>query len=116
MEVQDMLSMVLHKVLVFHMLITAFVLDSNNYYILTENPKITNITSNPVTANVPEFYYIMGTYLENPGSSNVTAYSSPDSWADIGNVSGQGYTTSNEQKDSKRSERSIPYSFNNELW
>jgi len=77
----------------------SLLLDSNNYYILTENPKITNISSSPITANVPEFYYILGTHIQNTGTSNVTAYSSPDSWGDIGNVSSQGYTTSNEQKD-----------------
>jgi hypothetical protein len=77
----------------------SLVLDPNNYFILTENPKITNITSSPITANVPEFYYILGTYIQNTGGSNVTAYTSSDSWADIGNISSQGYTTSNEQKD-----------------
>jgi eukaryotic-like serine/threonine-protein kinase len=77
----------------------SLLLDSNNYFILTENPKITNITSSPLTANVPEFYYILGTYIKNTGTSNISAYSGADSWADIGNISSEGYTTSNEVKD-----------------
>lgn len=77
----------------------SLLLDSNNYFILTENPKITNISSNPITTNVPEFYYILGTYIATPGTSNVSAYSGANSWADIGNVSDQGFTTSNKVKD-----------------
>jgi len=74
-------------------------LDSSNYFILTENPKITNISSSPITTNVPEFYYILGTYITNVGTSNVSAYSGVNSWGDIGNLSSEGYTTSNYIKD-----------------
>ena len=41
----------------------------------------------------------MGTYIATPGSSNISAYSGVNSWADIGNVSSQGFTTSNKVKD-----------------
>ncbi len=77
----------------------SLVLDSSNYFILTENLKITNISSSPITSNVSEFYYIEGSYISTPGSSNVSAYSGVNSWADIGNLSTQGFTTSNKVKD-----------------
>ena len=77
----------------------SLVLDSSDYFILTENLKITNISSSPITTNVSEFYYIMGTYISTPGSSNISAYSGVNSWADIGNVSSEGFTTSNKIKD-----------------
>jgi len=52
-----------------------------------------------VTNNLSTFYYIMGTYIKDPGNSTVVAYTDADSWGDQGYTTPQGYTWSNYQKD-----------------
>lgn len=82
--------------------------DNQEYILFPYFIKITNITPNPVTNNVSEFYYVMGTYLEDTGNSTTLAYSSDNSFADIGYTTPQGTTSSNYQKDSNETNGPYP--------
>lgn len=72
--------------------------DQNNIFAPTF-VTINNLTPNPITTNVSSFYYLQGTYIENPGPSNVVAYTSANAWGDQGFTTPQGTTASNSIKD-----------------
>ena len=72
--------------------------DQNNIFAPTF-VTINNLTANPITSNVTTFYYLQGTYIENPGPSNVIAYTSASAWGDQGFTTPQGTTASNGIKD-----------------
>lgn len=72
--------------------------DQNNIFAPTF-VTINNITPNPITTNVTTFYYLQGTYIKNPGSSNVVAYTSANAWGDQGFTTPQNTTSSNGIKD-----------------
>lgn len=74
------------------------VTDSKNYLIYPNFVKITNITANPITTNVPIYYNLMGTYIKNPGDSTVLAYTDASSWGDQGYLE-DGHTESNNVTD-----------------
>lgn len=84
------------------------VTDNKNFIYYSYFAKITDVRPDPITMNVPEFYYIMGTYIKNPGTSNVLAYTSGDSWGDQGYVTSEGYTESNYQKDPNEKSGPLP--------
>lgn len=75
------------------------VTNNQNYFLLSNNVIINNITPSPITNDVNQFYYIAGTYIKNPGNSSIVAYSSADSYGDLGYTNPQGFTSSNNQKD-----------------
>jgi eukaryotic-like serine/threonine-protein kinase len=83
------------------------VTDTQNYFLFTNYVKINNITPSPITNQINEFYYVMGTYIKNPGNSTVLAYTPANSFADQGFTTPQGSTSSNNQKDSN--EKSGPF-------
>jgi hypothetical protein len=83
------------------------VTDPENSFLFPNFVKVKNITANPITNQVNEFYYIMGTYIENPGSSKILAYSTVTSFGDQGYTTPQGSTSSNNQKDPN--EKSGPF-------
>lgn len=82
--------------------------DDRNYIFFSNFVTINDLRPNPISSNVNAFYYLMGTYIKDPGTSNVVAYSSPDSWGDQGFTTPQGTTASNNQKDSNEQSGPLP--------
>ncbi|MEN6592346.1 MAG: DUF4350 domain-containing protein [Methanobacterium sp.] len=82
--------------------------DSQDYFLFPNFVKITNITPDPITNNVTEFYYVVGTYIKDPGNSTILAYSSPTSFADQGFTTPQGTTSSNNQMDPNETGGPLP--------
>ncbi len=81
--------------------------DQNNIFAPTF-VNINDFIPNPVTANVSSFYYILGTYIDNPGPSNVVAYTSASAWGDQGFTTPQGTTASNGIKDPNETGGPLP--------
>jgi hypothetical protein len=75
------------------------VVDPKNSVAIANIVIINNLTSNPINTNLSSFYYPVGTYLKNPGISNVTAYSSVNSWADQAFMTSEGISTTNLRKE-----------------
>lgn len=84
------------------------VTDNQNFFLFNNFIKVNNITSGSITNEVPEFYYVLGTYLKNPGNSTVLAYSSVNSFGDQGYTTPQGSTASNNQKDANETSGPFP--------
>ena len=84
------------------------VTDNNHYIFFTSCVIVNNITPSPITNNVSSFYYYMGTYIKHPGSSNVVAYTSNDSWGDLGSTTSEGYVFSNFEKDTNETSGPLP--------
>lgn len=82
--------------------------DNENYLVYHQFVKANDIKSHPVTANVPELYYLMGTYIKNPGNSTVLAYTSSNSWADNGVLTSEGYSVPNDKKESNEQKGPLP--------
>lgn len=72
--------------------------DNQSYLIYPNFVKITDVRAHPITSNVPEFYHLMGTYIEEPGNSTVLTYSGASSWGDQGFIA-EGHTQSNNLRD-----------------
>jgi eukaryotic-like serine/threonine-protein kinase len=83
------------------------VTDNKDYLIYPNFVKITNITANPITTNVPMYYHIMGTYIKNSGNSTVLAYTSGSSWGDQGYLE-DGHTESNNIIDANETKGPLP--------
>ena len=83
------------------------VTDNQSFLIYPNFVKVNNITSNPITTNVSEFYHLMGTYIKDPGNSTVLAYSGASSWGDQGFIT-EGHTQSNNVKDANETNGSLP--------
>lgn len=75
------------------------VTNDKNYIFFSNVIEITDLKPSPLTANVQKFYYMMGTYIKNPGPSNVVAYTDQYAWGDIGHTTSEGITDSNYEKD-----------------
>jgi len=75
------------------------VTDDQNFIFNSNFVTINDLRPNPITANVTTFYYLMGTYIKNPGPSDVVAYTSTNAWGDQGFTTPQGTTSSNYKKD-----------------
>lgn len=75
------------------------VTDTQHYIFFSNFVAVNDIKPHSVTNNLSTFYYIMGTYIKDPGNSTVVAYTDADSWGDQGYTTPQGYTWSNYQKD-----------------
>jgi len=84
------------------------VTDLNHFIEYSYYVKIKDIKSHPITANVPGFYHLMGTYIKIPGSSNVIAYSDADSWADQEVLTPEGYSQNDEQKSFNETSGPLP--------
>ncbi len=84
------------------------VTDDQNYIFLSNFVTINDLKPSPITANVSTFYYLMGTYIKNPGPSNVVASTSANAWGDQGFTTPQGYTSSNLKKDPNESGGPLP--------
>lgn len=84
------------------------VTNDQNYLFFYNIIKITNISSSPITANVPKFYYMMGTYIKNPGTSEVLAYTDSYTWGDQGYTTPDGQTESNYKKDTNETNGPLP--------
>jgi Protein kinase domain/Domain of unknown function (DUF4350) len=82
------------------------VTNDKNYIFFQNVVEINDIQPSPITANVPKFWYMMGTYIQNPGPSKVIAYTDSYTWGDIGYNTTDGGTYSNFKKDPN--ERSGP--------
>ncbi|MDP3066952.1 MAG: protein kinase [Methanobacteriaceae archaeon] len=82
------------------------VTNDQNYIFFSNIVEINDLKPSSITANVQNFYYMMGTYIKNPGPSNVVAYTDSYTWGDIGYTAAEGYTMSNFKKDN--TERSGP--------
>lgn len=89
------------------------VVDDNNYLFFTSNVMVNDITPSPITNNITSFYYYMGSYIEDPGPSNVVASTTPESWGDRGQTAPDGSVTSNLEKDTN--EASGPFAVVSEL-
>lgn len=87
-----------------HVIVT----DNKNFLVYPQFVKTTDIRSSPITNNVSEFYYLVGTYIKNPGNSTVLAYTSSDSWADNTILSNEGFSTTNEEKESNEQKGPLP--------
>jgi hypothetical protein len=81
--------------------------DNQSFLIYPNFVKVTNITSNPITTNVPEYYHLMGTYIKDPGNSTILAYSSTSSWGDQGFIT-EGHTQSNNVRDANETSGPLP--------
>ncbi len=86
----------------------SIVTDNQNNIFAPTFVTINNLTSNPITANVTTFYYLQGTYIENPGPSNIIAYTSVSAWGDQGFTTPQGTTASNGIKDPNETGGPLP--------
>jgi len=82
------------------------VTNDQNFIFFSNIVEINDLRPSPVTANVQNFYYMMGTYIKNPGPSNIIAYTDSYTWGDIGHTTAEGATESNLKKDAN--ERSGP--------
>ena len=83
------------------------VTNNKDYLIYPNFVKITNITANPITTNIPTYYHLMGTYIKNPGNSTVLAYTDASSWGDQGYLE-DGHTESNNVKDANETGGPLP--------
>jgi len=70
--------------------------------------EITELRTSPITANVKNFYYMMGTYINNPGNSTIVAYTDSYTWGDQGYTTSQGSTMSNFIKDPTEKSGPLP--------
>ncbi len=85
------------------------IITDNEHYIFFKNfVTITNIKPSPLTNDVSSFYYIMGTYIKDPGTSAVVAYSDNDSFGDQGFTNPDNVTTSNLEKDANEKTGPLP--------
>lgn len=84
------------------------VTDNEHYIFFTSCVIVDNTTPSPITNNVSSFYYYMGTYIKNPGSSDVVAYTSPDSWGDLGYTTPEGFVSSNFEEDAGEASGPLP--------
>lgn len=85
------------------------VITDNEHYLFFKNyVTITDIRPSPITNNVSKFYNIVGTYINNPGTSTVVAYSDNDSFGDMGFTTKDLQTTSNFIKDTNESSGPLP--------
>jgi len=75
------------------------VYDNQNNIFTPAFVTINDLIPNPVTTNISSFYYVEGTYIDNPGPSNVVAYTSASAWGDQGFTTPQNTTSSNGIKD-----------------
>ena len=82
--------------------------NDKDYVFFSPMIEITDIRPSPITNNVTNFIYMMGTYLKDPGSSTVVAYSDSYTWADQGHPAADGSTSSNYQKDTDESSGPFP--------
>ena len=89
------------------------VTNDQNYLFFYNIVNITDINSSQLTANVPKFYYMMGSYIKDPGTSQVIASTDSYTWGDQGYTTPDGQTESNYKKDP--SERSGPISVVSQL-
>jgi eukaryotic-like serine/threonine-protein kinase len=83
------------------------VTNDQNYIFFSSVVGINDLRPSPITANVQKFYYMMATYIKNPGPSNVIAYTDSNTWGDQGHTTPDGVTDSNYKKDPN--ERSGPF-------
>lgn len=82
--------------------------DDEHYLFFNNFVTITDIRPSPITNNVSKFYNVVGTYIKDPGTSTVVAYSDNDSFGDMGfPIEGQ-QTTSNFIKDTNESSGPLP--------
>ena len=70
--------------------------------------QVTDLRPSPITNNVSEFYYIMGTYLKDPGTSSVVAYTYNESFGDQGTTDSEGITESNGEIDDNETAGPLP--------
>ncbi|MFY9638521.1 MAG: DUF4350 domain-containing protein [Methanobacterium sp.] len=75
------------------------IVSDQNYFIFPWNVEITDFRSSPITSNVQKYYHFSGTYIKDPGSSTVVAYTDSHAWGDIGHINAEGLTDSNYKKD-----------------
>jgi Protein kinase domain/Domain of unknown function (DUF4350) len=83
------------------------VTNDQNYIFFSSIVEIKDLRPSPITANVQKFYYMMGTYIKNPGPSNIVAYTDSYTWGDQGHTTPEGVTDSNYKKDPN--EKSGPF-------
>jgi hypothetical protein len=89
------------------------VTNDQNFVFFSSVIDINDLKPSPITANVQNFYYMMGTYIKDPGPSNVIAYTDSYTWGDQGYTTSEGATMSNFKKDPN--ERSGPFPVVSEL-
>lgn len=82
--------------------------DNQHYLFFTNFVTVNDLRPNPINENISAFYHIMGTYIKEPGTSNIIAYTDSDSWADQGFLTSRGTTTSNNQKDPNETSGQLP--------
>ncbi len=82
------------------------VTNDQNYVFFVNVIEINKFEPSPITANIKNFYYMMATYIKDPGPSKVIAYTDSYTWGDQGYTTSEGVTMSNYKKDSN--ERSGP--------
>lgn len=74
----------------------SIVVDPNDNLGYMDYLKVQNISSNPLTRNINNFYFITGPYIRNLGPSTPLTFSSKDSWSDNVSLTGEGYSINNE--------------------
>ncbi len=82
--------------------------DDHDYVFFSPMIEIKDIRPSPITNNVTNFIYMMGTNINDPGPSTVVAYTDSYTWADEGHPAADGSTTSNFQKDPDESSGPFP--------
>lgn len=75
------------------------VTNDQNYLFFYNVVPINDLRSSPITSNVKDFNFMLGTYIKDPGPSNVIAYTDSYTWGDQGYTTSQGTTLSNYKKD-----------------
>lgn len=85
------------------------VISDNDHYLFFKNyVNVNDIRPSPITNNVSSIYFILGTYLKNPGNSTVVAYTDNDSYGDLGYLTEDNQTNSNFIKDTNESNGPFP--------
>lgn len=84
------------------------VVDSENYIFFKNFAAVNDIKPSPLTNDVSTYYHIMGSYIEEPGTSTIVAYSGKDSFGDQGFTIPDNQTTSNLEKDANEKAGPLP--------
>lgn len=82
--------------------------NDKDYVFVSDMIEIKDIRPSPITNNVSSFIYHMGTYITDPGSSTVVAYTDSYTWGDKGHTTSEGVTNSNYQKDPDETSGPLP--------
>ncbi|MGZ7068839.1 MAG: DUF4350 domain-containing protein, partial [Methanobacterium sp.] len=84
------------------------VTNDQNYFFISSIVEINDLRPSKITENVNKLYYMMGTYIKDPGPSQVVAYTDSNTWGDRGYTTSEGMPSSNFKKDPNEQSGPLP--------